>query len=137
MIILLKFQTIRHIMNYLVAISIRTSGFILRRFQIESWSFIRFCVPVSPRRPKETKTTTYDKYDNGFISKLGVNWSQNEDDNYILTCDLPRLSPFSISLLLLSAILDATVGMDMAGSMSFPPNVGAKELIVAKFSISR
>ena len=56
-------------------------------------------------------------------------------DNYTLTCDLPKLSPFSISLLLLSAILDATVGMATAGSMSFPPNVGAKELNIAKFSL--
>ena len=57
------------IISYLVAINIRTSGFILRRFQMESWSLIRLCVPVSPRRPKETKTTTYDEYDSDFISK--------------------------------------------------------------------
>ena len=41
-----------------------------------------------------------------------------------------------MSLLLLSAILDATVGMATAGSMSFPPNVGAKELNIAKYCIS-
>ena len=69
MILLLEFQTTTNIINYLVAINIRTSGFILRRFQMESWSLIRLCVPVSPRRPKETKTTTYDEYDSGFISK--------------------------------------------------------------------
>ena len=55
--------------NYLVAINSLKSGFIFRRFQIESCSFIRFCVPVSPRRPKETKTTTYDEYENNLISK--------------------------------------------------------------------
>ena len=63
------FEIINHIINYLVAINIRTSGFILRRFQMESWSLIRLCVPGSPRRPKETKTTTYDEYDSGFIMK--------------------------------------------------------------------
>ena len=70
--LLLEFQTTRHIINYLVAINIRTSGFILQRFQMESWSLIRLCVPVSPRRPKETKTTTYDEYDSDFISRAQI-----------------------------------------------------------------
>ena len=49
-------------------------------------------------------------------------------NEYIPTCDRPRPSPCSISAALRLEILEDTAGMETAGSMSWPPKVGANEL---------